>query len=188
MTDPKNLMSIIEDVYRFKQLMNDNQLVLMYTDVITSQTLQNLTAITEDKLSAQNTENRVKKKVFNVMMECIQNITRHGQKDHKSTMSSVFILGKDQEERFFVISGNNISKKDREPLQSRLDHLNDLDADQLHEHYLEVIDNGEISERGGAGLGFIDILRKSKSKIEYHFHPVEDEDALFFIFKVNIEN
>lgn len=187
MSNPKNLMSIIEDVYRFKQLMNENQLVLMYTDVITSQTLQNLTAITEDKLTAQNTENRVKKKVFNVMMECIQNITRHGQKDEKSLMSSVFILGKDEEDRFFVISGNNISKADKEPLQKRLDHLNELDSEQLHEHYLEVIDNGEISDRGGAGLGFIDILRKSKSKIEYHFHPVEG-DGLFFIFKVSIEN
>lgn len=182
-----NLLSIIEDVYRFKQLMQDNQLVLMYTDVITSQTLQNLTSITEEKLSAQNTAGRVKKKVFNVMMECVQNITRHGQQDEKSLVSSVFILGKDQEERFFVISGNNISKEEEQPLRERLDNLNGMDADELHEHYLTVMDNGEISDRGGAGLGFIDILRKSKSKIEYHFHPVEG-DNLFFIFKVNIEN
>lgn len=187
MSDRQYLQHIIDDVYRFKKLMYDNQLVLMYTDVITSQTLQNLSSITEEKLTAQNTKGRLKKKVFNVMMECVQNITRHGQKDEKSLVSSVFILGKDNQERFFIISGNNIAKEEMQPLKDRLDKLNDMDSEELHEHYLTVMDNGEISARGGAGLGFIDILRKSKSKIDYHFHPVEG-DNLFFVFKVNIEN
>jgi len=186
MEEDNSFFSIIEDIYRFKQLMNEHRLILMYTDTISSNTHENLVAIAEDKLSAHTTENRVKRKVFNVMMECIQNVSRHGQKDTESLMSSVFIVGKDSADRFFIVSGNNIAKEEERELRERLDKLNSLNPEELHEYYLEVIDNGEMSDKGGAGLGFIDIARKSKSKIEYYFRPV-NEKHLFFLIKVNIE-
>ncbi|MBI1289483.1 MAG: hypothetical protein GC178_18095 [Flavobacteriales bacterium] len=186
MSEDNQFLSIIEETYRFKELMHRNRLILMYTDVITSETLENLVSITEDRLSSRNTETRVKKKIFNIMMECVQNITRHGQKHNLGLLSSIFILGKDAEERFFIVSGNNVKRHEKKQLQNRLDRLNEMNSDELHQHYLEVIDDGEISAKGGAGLGFIDIMRKSKSKIQYHFREVEDDD-LFFVYKVSIQ-
>ncbi len=187
MAKRKSAYSIIEEVYKFKQLMNENRLILMYSDSITSKTLESLVAITEDKLSRHTTEIKTKKKVFNVMVECLQNISRHGQKDEKNTVSSIFIIGKDEKERFFILSGNSIDKKDEKELRAKIDKVNSMNSEELHNSYLEIIDEGEMSDKGGAGLGLIDIARKSKNKIHYHFRPV-DKNSVFFIFKVNIEN
>lgn len=187
MAKKKNEFSIIEEVYRFKQLMNENKLILMYSDGISPKTLENLMAITEDKLSRHTAEARTKKKVFNVMVECLQNISRHGQKDETSLVSSIFIIGRDETDRFFILSGNVVAKKDEKELRAKLDRVNQMTEEELHQSYLDIIDDGKMSDKGGAGLGLIDIVRKSRSKIQYHFRP-QDKENLFFSFKVHIEN
>ena len=42
-----------------------------------------------------------------------------------------------------------------------------------------------ISDKGGAGLGFIDIARKTGSPLEYHFEPLDDKNS-FFLLKTSI--
>ena len=42
-----------------------------------------------------------------------------------------------------------------------------------------------MSKKGGAGLGFIDIARKSGNKLEYHFEKIND-DYYFFIINSQI--
>jgi hypothetical protein len=177
---------IIEEVYRFKNIMNENGLILMYSDNITSGTLESLVTISEDKLSRHTSETKTKRKVFQVMVECLQNISRHGMKDEATGLSSIFIIGKDESKRFFILSGNTIAKKDMADFKKKLDHVNSLSPEQLHESYLEIINDGKMSDKGGAGLGLIEMARKSKNKMEYHFRPLDD-NSVFFTFKINIE-
>jgi hypothetical protein len=42
-----------------------------------------------------------------------------------------------------------------------------------------------ISEKGGAGLGFIDIARKTGNPLEYHFEPIDEKNS-FFLLKTSI--
>jgi hypothetical protein len=58
-----------------------------------------------------------------------------------------------------------------------------MDPDQVKELYMEVLSNGIMSNKGGAGLGFITMALKAKSKINYESQEVSD--ALTF-FSVNI--
>ena len=48
-----------------------------------------------------------------------------------------------------------------------------------------ILNNKEFSEKGGGGLGMIDIARKTGSKYEYNFYPV-GEDYIFFELMINI--
>ena len=52
--------------------------------------------------------------------------------------------------------------------------------------YKKQLREGTLSEKQGAGLGLIDIARKSTSKLHYQFIPL-DEGHSFFILKVEIE-
>ncbi len=45
--------------------------------------------------------------------------------------------------------------------------------------YMEVLSNGIMSNKGGAGLGFITMSLKSKNKLEYHAEEVSDK--LYFL-------
>jgi hypothetical protein len=40
---------------------------------------------------------------------------------------------------------------------------------------------GRLSEKGGAGLGFIDIARKTGNKLEFHFLPIDEESSFFLL-------
>ena len=51
--------------------------------------------------------------------------------------------------------------------------------------YKKQIKEGKISEKGGAGLGLIDIARKTEEPLEYQFLQL-DQDTFFFILKVEI--
>jgi hypothetical protein len=66
-----------------------------------------------------------------------------------------------------------------EYISAKIDQVNALDKEGLKELYKEVIKKGEISEKGGAGLGFIDMARKSGQKLEYSFEPINDEFSFF---------
>ena len=77
----------------------------------------------------------------------------------------------------------NLIRSDKVPqLRERLDDINGMDRSQLSAAYREQITNGHINENGGAGLGFIDIAKKSGNKIDYRFHEIGDELPGFSFF------
>jgi hypothetical protein len=45
--------------------------------------------------------------------------------------------------------------------------------------YRETLDNGGFSNKGGAGLGLIMIIRKSNGNLDYNFSKVDNENSLF---------
>jgi hypothetical protein len=83
------------------------------------------------------------------------------------------------------MSGNPVQKTNVPKLQKSLDHINGLDKDGLKELYKEIIKNTTISDKGGAGLGFVDMARKSGGKLEFEF-PEMNSDYCFFCLKVNV--
>ena len=70
-------------------------------------------------------------------------------------------------------------------LTKNLEDLNSKDKEGLKEMYKDIIKNTQISEKGGAGLGFVDMARKSGEKLEFSFSSM-DADYDFFCLKVNI--
>jgi len=83
------------------------------------------------------------------------------------------------------MSGNPVRKEHVEALKASLEKINGLDKDGLKELYKDIMKNSTLSEKGGAGLGFVDMARKSGEKLEWSFVDVDDEFS-FFCLKVNI--
>jgi hypothetical protein len=70
-------------------------------------------------------------------------------------------------------------------LRNWLDQINAVSKDELRELYKKILNNEQFSEKGGGGLGFIDIARKSGQKLNYSFKAVND-NVSFFSFQINI--
>jgi hypothetical protein len=51
--------------------------------------------------------------------------------------------------------------------------------------YKKQIKEGKLSPKGGAGLGLIDIARKTGETLNYHFLQLDDNNY-FFILEVEI--
>jgi hypothetical protein len=60
-----------------------------------------------------------------------------------------------------------------------------MDYDELRDYYKEILSDGKYSEKGTAGLGFVDIAKKTKSRLQYSFQPITDEYS-YFTFQVRI--
>jgi hypothetical protein len=177
----------MEYVFDLHKLMVKKQLILVYEGEFTQEITKSVLSMAERNLESVGEEEGIRRKVFNVMVECLQNICKHTDQitEHNQERdSAVFIIGKESSE-YSIISGNSIENVNIPNLEEKLKLINSLDKDGLKALYKEIISNTELSEKGGAGLGFVDMARKSGHKLEFSFHPVDNEYS-FFVLKVKI--
>jgi hypothetical protein len=168
-------------IYDLHRIMLRQNLILVYEGEFTQEITKSVLAMAERNMDAFGEEASIKRKVFNVMVECLQNICKHAESydtESYGKNSAIFMIGKHKNE-YIITSGNAIPKDRVQELSARLAHINSLDKDGLKELYKEIIKNGELSSKGGAGLGFIDMARKSGHKLRYDFEPINDRLSFF---------
>ena len=102
--------------------------------------------------------------------------------------SAIFMIGK-MAGVYTIFTGNYILNENISGLKNRLDKVNSLNKEELKVYYKEVLNNGEMSLKGGGGLGMIDIARKTGEKIEYKFLEINDKISFFTLnIKVTQQN
>lgn len=156
--------------------MRSHKFMLAYRGFFSQEITKALVATTEKKLDLEGTDFSIKKRVFNVMIECLQNICKH--KDEVNGSSALFMIGRSNKD-FIVYSGNVIATDKVEGLKNKLEAINSMEITDLKEFYKSLIASGEFSSNGGAGLGLIDIAKKSGSKLDYHFDKINDSFSYF---------
>lgn len=169
------------DIYDFYDKMERNHILLSFKGDITSELLTSILQIMESKLENMQEEPKVKKKVYNVLVECLQNLYHHMDEVDATidrTRSAIFMIGK-LESKYTIITGNYIRTENVKGLDDRLQEINALNPEQLKEYYKKVLANGEMSAKGGGGLGMIDIARKTGQKLKYNFMPIDDKYSFF---------
>jgi hypothetical protein len=185
--NPENnkYFKLVDQIYGIERMMVENQLLLAYKDNINEETSDQLIAMVDSKMIGFDEEKKIKKKVFNVLVECLQNVSRHAEpekgKDHES---SILLIGRN-ETSFFIITGNMMDNDKTAYFKEKLEHINNLNPEEIRDKYKELMSNMEFSDKGGAGLGLLDIARKSSNKFEYDFRKLSDKKA-YFTLKVNI--
>jgi hypothetical protein len=120
------------------------------------------------------------KKVFSILVEGLQNIRFHGEKDPEDKNFGVFILARN-DKQLKILFGSLVNHQNSENLSKRLENLNAIADDDVKEHYMQVLNNGIISVEGNAGLGFITMRLKSGTRLAYNFYPVAEELNLFTV-------
>ncbi len=177
-------MNFIYDLHR--TMMAEN-LILVYQGDFTQESTKSILSMAERNLDSSGEESSIKRKVFNVMVESLQNIVKHSDElidGEVRSHAAIFLIGK-QATQYTIMSGNPIRKENVDGLKEKLDQINNLDKEGLKELYKSIIKNTTISEKGGAGLGFVDMARKSGTKLEFDF-PEMNSDYCFFCLKVYV--
>jgi hypothetical protein len=181
----------ITDVYDFYRKMEDEKIILSFKGEFTADLLTSILHILESKMNALSISTKMKKRVFNVLVECFQNLYHHieTQEDDEKAVNlqkSALIMIKHADDKFIVRTGNHVGNEGIPELKRKLAMVNALNTDELRDLYKNKLKNDERSAKGTAGLGLIDIARKSKGKLEYEFLEI-DKDSSFFCLNVVIE-
>ncbi len=175
-------------IYDMHQKMLENNIILVYEGEFTQEITKSVLAMTERNMDSLGEESSIKRKVFNVMVECLQNIVKHSEEytsGQKMVNTAIFMIGK-QDNAYVITSGNPVKNANVKDLREKLDQINKLDKEGLKSFYKEIIKSGSgLTDKGGAGLGFVDMARKSSRKLEYDFFPL-DKEFSFFTLKTTI--
>lgn len=173
--------------------MERNNIILSFKGAITSELLSSVLQIMESKMEDLEESLKTRRKVFNVLVECLQNLYHHiddfeieGTPEDVARMKSAVFMIARNEGYYNVVTGNFLLTENVPKLTDRITTINSFDREELKEYYKAVLNNGEMSAKGGGGLGFIDIAKKSGEKLDFDFAEVDDTYS-FFTLIVKIE-
>jgi hypothetical protein len=167
-------------------IMNDENAVLIYSGEFNQEIVKSMLNYTEGKLESSGIDDLVRKKIFNVMVEQLQNITKHQYTDDaKKVVQPCFVLI-EQEDHYNLVTGNPIHIDTIQMVTDRINQVNGLDAEELKALYKQARLNSRISEVGGAGLGFIDVARKTENKLDFGFFDIDSANYKYFTLKTQI--
>ncbi len=181
----------LSDVYDFYRRMEDENVILSFKGEFTSELLTSILHIMETKMVTMGISPKMKKRVFNVLVECFQNLYHHIEATGDSPkqialQKSALIMVIHENEKIIVRTGNYIPSNGIEKLKERLSFVNGLTEEKLRELYQNRLLKNKLSSKGTAGLGLIDIARKSKNKLGFEFIEI-NENTSFFCLDVVIE-
>ncbi len=173
--------------------MSQQDIILMYEGTINQQIIKSFAYLTECRLEQANESVKMQRTVYHIMLESLQNIAKHGivlspedSDDLKAgfSKSGILIVGMDSM-GWFITTGNLISKKSLEGLTELIDKVNGMEHEELKKLKKETMLQTKISEKGGAGLGIIDMAKRTGNELLYNVEDV-GEDYCFFILTVTI--
>ena len=180
------------DAFNLYSQMERDDVLIAFKGSITSELLTSVLQIMETKMEELHEAPRTRKKVFNVLVECLQNLYHHidefevvGTPEEISEKKSAIFSISRSVESYNIVTGNFVSKDNVNNLTGKINKVNNLNREELKAYYKQVLNNGEISDKGGGGLGFIDIAKKSGEKLVYNIREI-DENYSFFTLTVKI--
>jgi len=170
-------------VYKFHESMVSNKIMLVYEGEI-NQEITNVFSEMAEAGMEETEHETTRKRVYHVMVECLQNICKHAdEKEYTLDVGrgkGILMVGND-ETQYSITTGNVISNSSIDGLAEMLDRINAMNPDEIKSTYKQMIREARLSDKGGAGLGFIDMVKKTGNPIEYLVQPIDDEKSFIVI-------
>ncbi|MCX7986985.1 MAG: SiaB family protein kinase [Bacteroidales bacterium] len=174
----------------YNKLNDDGEVILAYHGTITADGINGVLEAVESKLDGMGIDPKVKKKVYNVLVEGLQNLYHHIDElpqDFAPQFAHKFgvVVVRKKEECIKITLGNFINVKKTAYLKDKIDKINSLSEDELKDMYKFILNHQKLSVKGGGGLGLLDMARKSGNKLGYEFFEF-NSDYQFFSLDITI--
>lgn len=167
-----------ETIDHFKS--NNADIVMSFNGELNDEKINEFSFAVEAKMMEAGEKKGLVKRIFSILIEALQNMHIHGEKDSGARQFTFVVVARGSD-AYFITFANLIQEVNKARVIERIEYINTLNKEQLKEHYMNVLTDGEMSKKGGAGLGFITIGMKSKNKMSYQFHPVGDGLNVFVL-------
>ncbi len=180
------MINVVENKY--EKLLNEGEPQVYYFGSFDEQQIQNILKKIDNSIA--NYKKSIKRRIFYVSVELLQNVYHHAVKTTNNGQSlnlMMFVFLKLNDEKIKITCGNFVNKKKFNTIVSRIEQLNMLSEDEVRVLYKRVLNNQEFSEKGGGGLGMIDVKRKSTYPFEYDY-IILNKNLYFFNFSVFLKN
>ncbi len=167
--------------HQVRDKMMHERLMFAYRGVVTNENSSALLMLLEKEMEKAEFGFVGRKRVFMFVLESLQNVSRHSDRNDLSDMS--LVVYSKSNGGYTVTTGNVISTSNIGDLKKRLDEINHLPAGEIRSVYRQMLSNSEFSSKGGAGLGLIEMAKKTGNKLDYDFLKLDEENSYFILSK-----
>ncbi len=165
------------DLFAMRESYNRQQIMLCFNGPISRSLIEEIGNALRNYLTAEHAHPSSAMDVFAVYIEMTQNIRHYAKVKHWSDQEAgaTVVVARDEQGRYVISAGNLIESADGEVLLASISELADLDKAQLKSLYKEQLRKPRDGQLvSGAGLGLIDIARKSSEPLSASLKPVSD--------------
>jgi hypothetical protein len=176
------------DIDNYLTDQSKNNAILYYKGNVDSDVINHVLDTVEDKMVQINEQPKLRKKVYNVLVESLQNLYHHVDRvpddfeDQTSEKFGLLVVEK-VGNGYKIITGNFVHADNIEKLEEKIKRINRSSHEEIKELYKFILNHQRISAKGGGGLGLVDIARKTGNKLDYTFKQYNDK---YFFFYMNI--
>jgi hypothetical protein len=161
---------------------NVQDIQVVFKGAITQKIIVELGNSVRDKLA---NEKQIRK-VFPVFVELAQNIERYSaireQNEVEGIKSGVGVILISKINYCYHVSSGNVVENERcGKIRSKLEYINFLNSDELKSFYIKSRKARPDSDSKGAGIGFIEIARKSGSALDFRIIEIDDKYSFLTI-------
>ena len=165
---------------------SNGDIILSYKGNIDSDVINHVLDTVEDKMVEVNEHSKLRKKVYNVLVESLQNLYHHVDRvpdDFEDQTSERYglLTVKKVSDGYRIITGNFVHVENIERLEAKIKRINRSSHEEIKELYKFILNHQRISAKGGGGLGLVDIARKTGNKFEYAFKEYNDSYSFFYL-------
>ncbi len=162
--------------------------LIVVVDDFSEQTIDRIISDLEIKIA--DTPKKLRKRIFQITVELIQNIYRHSNVAPPEIAENYkkfgfYILSKISNFAYKITVGNFVKEQIKQYLETYLNTIKTLNQNELKEYYYQILNNKSFTTQGGGGLGFIEIAKKSNSNFDFKFIKY-NLDLYLFIYNVTI--
>lgn len=165
--------------------MMKEHLMFVYRGIVTNDNSVPLLMLLEKEMENSEFGFVGRKRLFMFVLESLQNVSRHSQNTPHAHMS--LVVYSKTGSGYTVTTGNVLPNQGISDLKVRLEEINKLETKEIRDVYRQMLSSSEFSSKGGAGLGLIEMAKKTGNKLDYDFVPL-DNDYSYFILSKSVDS
>lgn len=169
-----------DSVVQIEKMMADDNIYMIWSGHVSQGIGEEVLSISESRLSQDDVDSSLRRRVFNIMVEMIENVSKYnvGKDDEKEFGMPVVAL-KYENDRFIITTANLVMNEHIDELDNKLDQINRMNRQELKNLYYSSLSKQSIETDSTGNLGFVSMARRSGSKLDYNFNKINDRYSYF---------
>ena len=169
------------NISKIRKIMIEEEIIFSFSGMISQSLTSFMVETAKAQIEDRGEDAKLTRSMFMIAVEQLQNIMSYSkekdiQEEHKYISPGIMVIGfSSQKQKYYVSSSNEIVQGDKEKVAKKIDHINSLEKNELRKYLREKLRSAEDKHDRGAGVGFIEMAKRSSEKLEYSFEEVESK-------------
>jgi hypothetical protein len=178
-------------LYSLRESFSKNKIIFCYSGPMSQELMVEIGNTLKNKMQQESFNRSMVAKTFAILVEQVQNIIHYSKEqatfvdEGDRKLSNGIVAVGFEHGGYFISSGNMIHARDKERIAQMIDKINAMNPEEKKQYYKERRKQGPAEGSRGAGLGFIEMARKSDHPVDYDFIDL-DSDFCFFTIRLHI--